>query len=408
MASNERRPQAPKKDGGFGRGHGMHHRRGDGAPRRIGTGRKRIDERHRERDWADRDDDELEDLPASQRMKVQGERLEHLSEASGRGADLDGLRAPGTVVELQKGCCLVHLHVTPELPSGWRPLPPLLRCIPRGMLKKFDLGLASLVAVGDTVDVIIPLTLGNEAYEAMVERVAPRRSEFRRLHPSGRAIQTLSANVDRIVIVASADAPPFRPGFVDRVLVCALSSHLPAVLVLNKSDLGVKAADEELLAVYRGLGVEVLVVSALKGEGLEALRARLRVGRSVLCGHSGVGKSSLLTALAPELHDEIRVGEISGYTGRGTHTTTHARLYQLSWGEVIDTPGIREFTPADTDRKNLWGWFPEIAARREACGFSDCTHLHEDRCAVLSAVARGEIHPRRHESYARIYETLPV
>jgi ribosome biogenesis GTPase len=228
------------------------------------------------------------------------------------------------------------------------------------------------------------------------------------MHPSGRAIQTLSANVDRIVIVSSADEPPFRPGFVDRVLVCALSSHLPAALVLNKSDLGVKPADQELLQVYRDLDVDVLVTSALKGEGLEALRNLLSSGRTVLCGHSGVGKSSLLIALDPQRDGEIRVGEISDYTGRGTHTTTHAKLYQFPWGETIDTPGIREFTPADTDRKNLWGWFPEIAARRDACGFSDCTHLHEKNCAVLTALAQGEIHPRRHESYARIYETLPV
>ncbi len=408
MAQKGRRPQTPKKSSGIGRGHGRHHRRGDGAPRPIGTGRKRIDERQRERNWAGRDDDELEDLPTRERLKTQGERLEELDEATSRGARLEGLRASGTVIELQKGCCLLHLQQAPELPEGWTPLPPLLRAIPRGMLKKFDLGLASLVSVGDAVDVIIPPMQGDEEYQAVVARVEPRHTEFRRVHPSGRAIQTLSANVERIVIVSSAAEPPFRPGFVDRVLVCAMSSHLPAALVLNKSDLGVKPKDEKLLDVYRDLGLQVLVTSAQSGDGLETLRTLLASGRAVLCGHSGVGKSSLLVSLAPEKGDEIRVGEISDYTGRGTHTTTHAKLYQFPWGEVIDTPGIREFTPADTDRKNLWGWFPEIVARRDACGFSDCTHLHEKNCAVLDAVAKGDIHPRRHESYARIYQTLPV
>jgi len=408
MAQQGRRQQARKKNTGIGRGHGKHHRRGDGAPRSIGTGRKRIDERQRERGWAGRDDDELEDLPLRQRLKTQGERLQELDDADSRGAKLEGLHAPGTVVELHKGCCLVQLKDPPNLPEGWTPLPPLLRATPRGLFKKFDVGKASLVAVGDAVEVVIPPTQGNEEYEAIVARVEPRRTEFRRMHPSGRAIQTLSANVDRIVIVSSAGQPPFRPGFVDRVLVCAQSSHLPAALVLNKSDLGVKSSDEELLAVYRDLGVQVFITSALRGEGLDALKELLASGRNVLCGHSGVGKSSLLAALSPDRSAEIRVGEISDYTGRGTHTTTHAKLYRFPWGEAIDTPGIREFTPADTDRKNLWGWFPEIASRRDECGFSDCTHLHEKNCAVLKALEEGEIHPRRHESYERIYQTLPV
>lgn len=408
MADRGRRPQAPKKDYGIGRGHGMHHRRGDGAPRRIGTGRKRVDEQQREGNWTSRDDDELEDLPISQRMKTQGVRLEELAEAATKGAHLEGLKAAGTVVELQKGCCLVQLHQMPDLPGGRTPLPRLLRTIPRGLMKNYDLGLASLAAVGDAVEVLIPPTHGSEEYEAIVSRVEPRRSEFRRMHPSGRSIQTLAANVDRITIVASADEPPFRPGFVDRVLVCATACQLPAALVLNKCDLGVQADDEELLCAYRRIGVQVLVVSATRGDGLDELRNLLASGRAVLTGHSGVGKSSLLAAIAPELKEEILVGEISKYSGRGVHTTTHARLYHTSWGEVIDTPGIREFTPADTDRQNLWAWFPEIALRNGQCGFSDCTHRHEKKCAVLAAVASGEIHPRRHESYHRIYETLPV
>lgn len=386
----------------------MHHRRGDGAPRRIGTGRKRVPEQQREGSWTARGDDELEDLPVSQRMKTQGERLKELGDAATKGALLDGLKASGTVVELQKGCCLVRLYQAPVLPEGRTPLPNLLRAIPRGLMKNFDLGLASIVAVGDAVEVVIPPTEGNQEYEAVVARVEQRRSEFRRMHPSGRSIQTLAANVERIVIVASADEPPFRPGFVDRVLVCAAACQLPAALVLNKCDLGVKPEDAELLNAYRQIGVQVLVVSATKGLGLDTLRALLVSGRAVLSGHSGVGKSSLLAALAPELEKEILVGEISEYSGRGMHTTTHAKLYHASWGDVIDTPGIREFTPADTDRKNLWAWFPEIAARNGQCGFSDCTHIHEKNCAVLTAVANGEIHPRRHESYQRIYETLPV
>jgi ribosome biogenesis GTPase len=145
---------------------------------------------------------------------------------------------------------------------------------------------------------------------------------------------------------------------------------------------------------------------------------RLLAGkRTVLSGHSGVGKSTLLMALDKSLSpDQIRTAEVSTQTSKGVHTTTHARLHLLNLGsaedeapatcELIDTPGVREFTPADTDRRNLWGWFPELAKLQGQCGFANCTHINEKNCAVRAAVERGEIHPRRHQSYVRIYETL--
>jgi ribosome biogenesis GTPase len=403
----ERRPQAPKRDLGIGRGHGMHHRRGDGAPRPFATGRKRGEELQREGGWAARDDEELADLPARQKLHAGRGKAEEFTDAGRRGVRLAGLTGRGSVVEIQRGCCFVKLREPPPLPPDAKPIPGLLRAVPRGMLEQFDQGLASLVAVGDDVEVVVFPIFGDEEYEGMLASVAPRGSSFRRLHPSGRAVQVLAANVAQVVVVASTAEPDFRPGFVDRVLVCAAASDLPAVLVLNKVDLGVAEEDARLLEVYRGLGLRVLRTSAKTKEGLEELREVFAAGRATLCGHSGVGKSSLLLGLAPELADYVAVGAISDYTGRGTHTTSYARLYTLPFGEVIDTPGVREFTPANTDRQNLWAWFPEIAARHGRCGFSSCTHLHETNCAVLDAVEAGEIHPRRHESYARIYQTLP-
>jgi ribosome biogenesis GTPase len=304
----------------------------------------------------------------------------------------------------------------------WKP-GDILRTFTRGTLKQFDLGLASLVAPGDEVELIVPPTEGEhelvqQGLHGILTRAFPRRNELRRLHPSGRSLQTICANLDRVYVMASAAEPEFRPGFVDRVLVCAESCGLPASLIFNKIDLGVKPEDEELLNVYRGLGLEVLKISvadidAPKGD-YELLKERLAGTRSVLTGHSGVGKSSLILALAPSLDtDTVPVGEVSGHTGKGIHTTTHARLFRVELGdgksaEVVDTPGVREFMPADTDRRNLWAWFPEIARLQGQCAYSSCTHTVEKDCAVLAAVARGEIHPRRHQSYARIYETLPV
>ncbi|HYG75737.1 MAG TPA: ribosome small subunit-dependent GTPase A [Planctomycetota bacterium] len=423
------RAQASKKNvRGFARGHGAHHRHraGKEAPRQIGTGRDRTTEGTRDRQLMRMHDDELQDLSNAERNASAGYSIEELGEAQSFGAKMEGTVAAGIVVEVRKGNFLTLMRSAPDLVSDpgaqWKE-GDILRTFVRGTLQQFDLGLSSLVTPGDEIEVIVPPSQGEkELYQtslhAILTRVLPRRSEFRRLHPSGRAIQTLAANVDRVVIVASTAEPDFRPGFVDRVLVCAAASALPASLVLNKIDLGIKDSDEELLNVYRGLNIPVYKISvtdALAPSGdFQTLRASLENHRTLLTGHSGVGKSSLLRALAPELStDIVRTGEVSTQTGKGTHTTTHARLFKLDLGggrtaELVDTPGVREFTPADTDRQNLWAWFPEIAKLNGQCAFGDCTHTIEKNCAVLAAVERGEIHPRRHQSYVRIYQTLPM
>lgn len=352
-------------------------------------------------------DEELEDLAASERVGQGADRLQESEEASDYGSDLEGVLARATVLEVRKGYSLVQIEEKPELPEGASPLPDVIRCRTRGSIKRFDLGVSSLVVTGDVVEVLIPPVTGEGEYEAVLTRVKEQQNAFRRLHPTGQAVQTLAANVDQIVIVASAAEPPFRPGFIDRVLACAAASDLPAVLICNKMDLGLPDRDRELLDVYRSLDVEVLLTSAVNGEGLDDVRRLLDGKRSVLCGHSGVGKSSLLIALDESLADEIRIGKVSSQTSKGRHTTTHARLHRVGNAEIIDTPGVREFAPADTDRKNLWGWFPEIAERRENCAFANCTHTVEKDCAIIEAVQSGEIHPRRHESYIRIYKTLP-
>jgi ribosome biogenesis GTPase len=230
-------------------------------------------------------------------------------------------------------------------------------------------------------------------------------------------MQTLAANVDQVAVVASTAEPDFRPGFVDRVLVCASACNLPAAIILNKIDLGVNEKDAELLSVYRGFGLPIFLTSTRDvpagAAGLSELKTWMAGKRTVLTGHSGVGKSSLMLALDPALSaDDVRTAEVSTQTRKGVHTTTHARLFEVDFhdgtsAEIVDTPGVREFTPADTDRRNLWGWFPEIARLQGQCAFANCTHIEEKGCAILAALERGEIHPRRHRSYVRIYQTLP-
>lgn len=429
------REQARKQPRGNARGHGAYHRfrSGKEAPRSFGTGHDRTEEATRVRGLARWNDETLEGLSAGEK-KAEAERwVDEPEDASSFGAKLDGAVARGIVVEVRKGNFLTRMTSAPPLSMGggrregagsapWA-AGDLLRTFARGTLQQFDVGLSSLVAPGDEVELIVPPLDGQRdlvqhGVHGILTKVLPRRSEFRRLHPSGRAIQTICANVDRVCVVASAAEPEFRPGFVDRVLVCAAASGLPAMLVFNKIDLGVKAADQELLRVYGSLGIEVFRTNVADPDApqgdFEVFRERLAGTRTVLTGHSGVGKSTLLLALDPSLDsDDVPIGIVSESTGRGVHTTTHGRLFAIDAGggrrsEVIDTPGLREFTPADTDRRNLWGWFPEIARLQGKCAFANCTHTVEKNCAVLAALARGEIHPRRHQSYVRIHQTLPV
>ena len=424
-----RREQAPKKAHGFARGHGAHHRHqaGKGAPHRMGSGKDRTGGDARVKEFGRLQDDALADLTNLERTSEVERRLQNLEDAGGFGAAMEGSLARGLVVEVVRGNFLTRMLPLPAdaAPQAtaltWKP-GDILRTFTRGTLQQFDTGLSSLVAAGDEIELIVPPSEGEHALvqhalHGILTRVLPRRSEFRRMHPSGRSIQTLAANVDQVIIVTSTAQPDFRAGFVDRVFVCAAACNLPVALVLNKIDLGIPEEVVELANVYRGLGIPVLEVSAscpeLGAAALDTLRATLAGRRTIFTGHSGVGKSSLLLALDPALtEDQIRIGEVSAQSGKGLHTTTHARLLtaRLASGalaEVIDTPGVREFTPADTDRRNLWGWFPELVRLQGQCAFADCTHTVEQNCAVLAAVERGEIHPRRHQSYVRIYQTLP-
>lgn len=417
-----------KKVRGFARGHGAHHRHraGKDAPRNLGTGRDRTHEIRRQREFGRLSDDELHDLESGQSHATGGRSVEELSDASAYGSDLEGEKSLGTVVEVRRGNFLTRMKAdaTAQFERAFRwTKGEIIRTVVRGTMQQFDMGLSSLVAAGDEIEVIVPpksedKSLYQSELHAILTRVAPRKSEFRRLHPSGRSIQTIAANVDQVVVVASTAQPEFRPGFVDRVLVCAAACNLPALVIVNKMDLGLKESDEELLANYAQLGVSLFKVSVGEsntptGDFVQLKRA-LVGKRTTLTGHSGVGKSSLLRALNPALdHDVVRTGDVSTQTQKGTHTTTHARMFHVElfpgeFGEVIDTPGVREFTPADTDRRNLWGWFPEIARLQGQCAFSDCTHTQEKGCAVLKAVEAGEIHPRRHHSYVRILQTLPT
>jgi ribosome biogenesis GTPase len=221
------------------------------------------------------------------------------------------------------------------------------------------------------------------------------------------------ANVDQLVIVSSAAEPRLKPNLIDRLLVTAERARIRPVICINKIDLVNSTELLPLVGVYGQLGYQVLLTSTVTGTGINRLRQALVGQQSVLTGQSGVGKSSLLNAVEPGLGRRVR--EVSQETQKGRHTTTTAELIKLLIAEcraqhaetptqsyVVDTPGIRQFELWDVIPEEVAGYFRDIRPYVSQCRFPDCTHTHEDDCAVKDAVADGMIDTRRYESYMQI------
>ncbi|HTO51838.1 MAG TPA: ribosome small subunit-dependent GTPase A [Myxococcota bacterium] len=232
--------------------------------------------------------------------------------------------------------------------------------------------------------------------------VLPRRTQLARLRTFGKPRpQVIAANVDRLAIVTSVANPPFKSGAVDRFLLAAHAGGLEAVLVVNKLDLlGAEAVLDEEIRAYEGI-VPVFAVSAARGSGLETLRSALARSTTVFAGHSGVGKSSLLNALEPELR--LETGEVSAKWDRGRHTTSRAAYLRLAGDAVvIDTPGVREIGTGPVDPDLLGLVYPDIALLAAGCRFRDCRHGAEPGCAVRLAVQEKRLRPARLASYQRL------
>jgi ribosome biogenesis GTPase len=236
-----------------------------------------------------------------------------------------------------------------------------------------------------------------------------RTNALLRWNKKGRAAQTIAANVDLLVCVASPVSPPFRPRFLDRLLLAAALADIPALVCLNKTDQGTRPEIEERLQDYAARGLP-LVRSHVRpeeknaGAGLRALKEAVGGKRVVFAGQSGVGKTSLLNALSGG--PARKVGELSEKYNRGRHTTVLAYLETWADGEIIDTPGLREFDIYGTSSRDLRFLFPEFANFAARCRLAGCTHTHEPECAVRDAAEEGGILFDRYESYRRIYEDL--
>ena len=302
----------------------------------------------------------------------------------------DGADGPrGIVSSLAAGLC--HVHLDGEL----------VLCELAGDIAERQ---KEAIATGDVVvlsprDEGRPVVVAVEQRTSTLSRPDPNQPEIRRV---------IAANVDIVVIVASAKSPPLKLRLVDRYLVAIQRGGAEAVICVNKLDLLDDAEQAELLELlepYRSVGVDTLVTSAEHGRGVDELRALLSGKTCVFAGQSGVGKSSLINAVAPGL--ELRTGAVREADGKGKHTTTASRLIELDDGtRIIDTPGIRSFGLWRLTPEELRWYFPEFEQYELDCRFHNCTHDHEPGCAVKMAVDLGDVPQARYDSYLRLLASL--
>lgn len=252
------------------------------------------------------------------------------------------------------------------------------------------------IAVGDRVRARMT------GSDAVIDAILPRGNQYTRRDPGARArLQVMAANLDQLLAVVAVEQPQPRWGLLDRILVAAEAAGIPALIVATKAELCDERDRRQLFAPYERAGYPVLAVSACAGSGLDAVREGLAGRVSLLVGASGVGKTTLIAALAGLAG--LRTGAVNARTGKGRHTTTESDAHACAGGWLIDTPGLRTFGLPEQDPPEIGAAFPEVRAARDGCRFGPgCTHAHEPDCAVKEAVRAGRFDPRRYRSYLRL------
>ena len=276
----------------------------------------------------------------------------------------------------------------------------------KGKFKIKDITSTNPIAVGDEVG----FEMEDEAENrTMITDLLPRRNYVNRISPANRRQHhIIASNLDQSLLIATIKEPRTSTGFIDRFLVTCEAFHIPAIIVFNKSDLHEEhetAVYEERKAIYEKVGYRVLLTSVEEEKGLDVLKETLYGKTTLISGHSGVGKSSIINAILEGVN--IRTTEVSNWSGKGMHTTTFAEMYDLpEGGRIIDTPGMREFAIADITKDEFSHFFPEMKLRLNQCQFNNCMHINEPGCAIKKAVLDGEIHEDRYISYCTILDSM--
>ena len=275
-----------------------------------------------------------------------------------------------------------------------------LNCRIRGRLRLKGVRSTNPVVVGDHV-VVEP----DGDSSAIVDIIPRRNYVIRRASNLSKETHIIAANVDHALLLVTLHSPATPREFVDRFLVTCEAYKVPVTILLGKADLLVgehQTEAEEFEAVYRDAGYDIIRLSSMEGRGVERVREFISGHTILLAGNSGVGKSTLIGTIAPDI--EIRTGEISESHHKGKHTTTFSTMYRVGDGYIIDTPGIKGFGLIDIDDKELCRYFPEMMRLAPDCRFYNCTHTHEPGCAVRSAVEEGRVAWSRYESYLKILD----
>lgn len=273
----------------------------------------------------------------------------------------------------------------------------------RGKFKQDDMKINNPIAVGDWVFI----EQEGEKESAVIKEIEPRQNYIIRQSTRKSAFShIIASNLDQAILVATLSFPRTSLGFIDRFLVSAESFRIPSILVLNKTDLmddEAKANALELKALYESIGYPTFLISVLENEGLDEIRDQIKGKTSLISGHSGVGKSSLLNALIPDL--ALKTGVVSKFANKGTHTTTFAEMFEMdSESTIIDTPGIKELGLVEMEKEEISDYLPEMRAYLGQCKFHNCLHVNEPSCAVLDAFVAGEIADSRYMSYLSMLE----
>ncbi len=276
----------------------------------------------------------------------------------------------------------------------------------KGKFKIDDITSTNPLAVGDIVDFQREESSDGSM---IISDIRDRKNYINRRSPANKRLHhIIASNLDQSLLVATLREPRTSQGFIDRFLVASEAYHVPAVIVINKADI-LKEKDREKFEdwqlMYTAIGYPIFLVSSVSGEGIEKLKNLLKEKITLMSGHSGVGKSTLINELVPEL--SLKTQQVSGWSGKGMHTTTFAEMHDLSFGgKIIDTPGMREFGIVDISKQELSHYFPEMRRLLQECQFNNCLHINEPGCAVKLAFEEGNIHPERYFSYCNILDTI--